>query len=226
MTKDDSKPFDEQHSYEGQEPEADHQAEPDGPETDPVARRKFLKLAGLMFFTGGFTRAAGALNPRAACGAPHGTGVGYQEDYRCDKQDDDCGLVTSNPAFGGRGGAAYHDNDCASGAAQDGQDNDCGKSKGWAGGAHKDNDCGKLKDDGTYTSDQDCNVDTGEMFNGGWQDHDCGLKSGENTTYSDENPGYDDDEVCEWWDSNCTYWDTFWKPKRGDDPACIHLDSN
>ncbi len=200
------------------------------PKSDDAAqarsRRAFLRIAGLTFLTAGFANAMSPVTPRAGCGSPHGSGVGYTEDND-PKNDQDCGLVTSNPRFGGRGGAAYHDNDCGKTTpATEGQDNDCGKLKEWALGGHKDSDCGLKKADGTYTSDQDCNVDTGAIPNGGWEDHDCGKKAtnGEPASvHKDSNDGYDDDEDCTFWDSNCTWFDNRVKPKRGDDPLCLHV---
>ena len=201
------------------------------PEDAPGTRRKLLGILGITFLTAGFAKAASPVVPRARCGAPHGSGVGYQEDYSCDESDNDCGKVTSNPSFGGRGGASYHDNDCKPSAttATDGQDNDCGKLQAWGLGGQRDDDCGKAQGDGTFAQDQDCNVHNRQIPNGGWQDQDCGKVQtvGEpSAVHKDSNPGYDDDEDCTFWDSNCTWFDGRVKPKRGDDPDCIHLDQD
>lgn len=214
--------------------DADQNATGERPEDAPGTRRKLLGILGITFLTAGFAKAASPLVPRARCGAPHSSGVGYQEDYNCSGQDNDCGLVTSSPLFGGAGGGSYQDNDCqgstaTASATADGKDNDCGKLRNWGDGGYKDDDCGKAQGDGTFAQDQDCNVDTGQLSNGGWQDHDCGKVQtvGEpSTVHKDSNPGYDDEEDCTLWDSNCNWFDNYQRPSRGDDPNCIHLDQD
>lgn len=203
-----------------------------GPSKDvPSTRRQLLGILGIAVLTAGFARAAGPTLLRTTCGSPHSSGTGYQEDSSCDQLDNDCGKVTSNPSFGGAGGASYNDADCKPSAttATDGKDNDCGKLHSWGLGGQRDDDCGKPQGDGSVATDQDCNIDNGQIPNGGWQDQDCKkIKAvGEpNALHTDSNPGYDDDEDCTYWDSNCTWFDTRARPKRGDDPQCIHLDND
>ena len=144
------------------------------------------------------------------------------------------GGAGGNVGDGGAGGGSYQDNDCqgstaTASATADGKDNDCGKLRNWGDGGYKDDDCGKAQGDGTFAQDQDCNVDTGQLSNGGWQDHDCGKVQtvGEpSTVHKDSNPGYDDEEDCTLWDSNCNWFDNYQRPSRGDDPNCIHLDQD
>lgn len=175
------------------------------------SRRSFLRIAGVAFIVGGGLVGAARGGPSVAtCGRPSSNGVGYNKDLLCEPtpaggSDSDCGLISDRGWGKGAGGAGHQDNDCNLVLPDPNPDavgdNDCGISHGNS-GAHKDNFC-----PGQVGEDFDCGVKK-DGFGGIHGDSDC-------TTSGSDN-------------SNCGTFDftPADRPERGDDPQCIHLDSN